>query len=98
MRHACNTCSMNSAGELTGSASDTISNKTKQVQGETTANIILADPQNTNVGQCALLLLLSQEQSHHWDDASKDAYCVNPEISSDADLENRTQVKKHICT
>jgi hypothetical protein len=51
--HARNSCSTNSADELTGSVRDrdTIPNKIKQVWGTTTANTILVDStQKTNVG------------------------------------------------
>jgi hypothetical protein len=51
-RHARDTRSTNSAGKLTGSAMDTVPNKTKQARGTTTANTILVDStkKKTNVG------------------------------------------------
>jgi hypothetical protein len=46
--HARDTRSTNSADKLTGSARDTVPNKTKQVQGTTTANTILVDSTQKN--------------------------------------------------
>jgi hypothetical protein len=86
-RHVCDSRSTNSAGKLTGSARDTVPNKTKQARGRTTANTILVDSTHTktNVGCDVVLLSLSRKSSPtkrseknldvdlDWDDAFKDA-------------------------
>ncbi len=65
-RHGRDTLSINSVGESTGSARDTVPNKTKQVRGTTTANTILVDStQKNKCGLwCCLTLALPQDQSH----------------------------------
>jgi hypothetical protein len=66
-RHGRDTHSTNSTGKSTGSARDTVPNKTKQTQGTTTANTILVDSTHKKpmrVVMCCLSLALAQEQSH----------------------------------